>query len=376
MSEENGAAKSEEPTPLEAKIIRQVEYYFGDNNFSRDKFIQEKIKEDDGWITMEVMLNFKRLASLSSDKDVILAALRKSTSGLMEIGEDKIRRNPDKPIPENYDAIKDQCKDRVVYVKGFPEDATLDDVMEFMNKFGQTEYINMRRMPKDKKFKGSIFCTFEKEEDAKKFLAEESVKYGETEVIKSSKDAYFERKNEERKKAKEAQIQAKKDKVEADESQILKDRYTKGAILHLKNLPTDTNRTELKEQLNKIEPVHWVDYEDGETEAKIRFTTENGAVRGWEKAQASGEDGKFKIGDNEIEGRVLEGTEEEEHWQDLIKQWRGAKDRKREGGGGRRGGRGGGRGGRGGRGGGRGGSKRSAPSSDDGPSAAKQAKTE
>jgi len=126
----------------------------------------------------------------------------------------------------------------------------------------------------------------------------------------------------------------------------------------------------LKEQLNSMEPVHWVDYDEGESEAKIRFTNENGAVRGWEKALESG-DGKFILGENEIEGRVLEGTEEEEHWQELIKHWKGSKDK-------RRGGRGGGRGGRGGRGGGRGGRggfKRSA--GDDGDvRSAKQAKTE
>jgi lupus La protein len=373
---ENGATKTEEtmePTALETKIIKQVEYYFGDSNYPRDRFIQKEIKEDDGWIKMETMLNFKRLSALSEDKEVILTALKKSTTGLVEVGEDKIRRNPDKPLPES-DAVKDQSRERAVYAKGFPEDATLDDIMEFMNKYGPTEFINMRRFPNDKKFKGSIFCTFENDEDAKKFLAEEGLKYGETEMVKSTKDAYFARKTEERKRAKEEQVKAKQEKTDADEAQVLKDRYTKGAILHLKNLPKDINRVQLKEELNKIEPVHWVDYDEENSEAKVRFTTENGAVRGLEKAKEAG-DGVFKLGDNEIEGRVLEGTEEEEHWQELIKQWRGAKDRKKDFG--RRGGRGGGRGGRGGRGGGRGGFKRSAPrDGGDGPSEAKQAKTE
>ena len=42
--------------------------------------------------------------------------------------------------------------------KGFPKDANLDDIMDFMNKFGPTEYINMRRIPKDKSFKVSQCC--------------------------------------------------------------------------------------------------------------------------------------------------------------------------------------------------------------------------
>lgn len=45
---------SEEATvesgPLEKKIIRQVEFYFGDRNLRRDKFLLEQVKKDDGCI--------------------------------------------------------------------------------------------------------------------------------------------------------------------------------------------------------------------------------------------------------------------------------------------------------------------------------------
>ena len=36
-------------------------------------------------VTMDTMLNFNRLKTISSDKDVICKALRKSSSGLMEV---------------------------------------------------------------------------------------------------------------------------------------------------------------------------------------------------------------------------------------------------------------------------------------------------
>lgn len=87
---------------LEEKIIKQIEYYFGDINLSRDKFLQEKIKEDEGWVTLEVLLTFKRLASLTTDPEVIASAIEKSENKLVVVSEDrkKLRRNPDKPIPE------------------------------------------------------------------------------------------------------------------------------------------------------------------------------------------------------------------------------------------------------------------------------------
>ena len=39
-----------EPGVLEKRIIRQVEFYFGDRNLRRDKFLLEQVKKDDGCI--------------------------------------------------------------------------------------------------------------------------------------------------------------------------------------------------------------------------------------------------------------------------------------------------------------------------------------
>jgi hypothetical protein len=36
----NGGGDDSAPSPLEKKIIRQIEHYFGDYNLPRDKFIQ------------------------------------------------------------------------------------------------------------------------------------------------------------------------------------------------------------------------------------------------------------------------------------------------------------------------------------------------
>jgi len=41
---------------LEKKIIRQVEFYFGDRNLRRDKFLLEQVKKDDGCIQTNPLL--------------------------------------------------------------------------------------------------------------------------------------------------------------------------------------------------------------------------------------------------------------------------------------------------------------------------------
>lgn len=61
---------------------------------------------------------FSRLKTLTTESSVIVAALQKSKTGLVEISEDKtkIRRSPDKPLPEMNDEYKDALKHKSVYI--------------------------------------------------------------------------------------------------------------------------------------------------------------------------------------------------------------------------------------------------------------------
>ena len=49
------------------KVLRQVEYYFGNVNMMRDTFMKEEIKKDEGWISLETMMN----VSLNFDKKIL-----------------------------------------------------------------------------------------------------------------------------------------------------------------------------------------------------------------------------------------------------------------------------------------------------------------
>lgn len=115
------AESQEEMSPLEVKVARQIEYYFGDHNLPRDRFLKEQLQVDDGWVTLETMLKFNRLKSLTTDSSVLIAALEKSKTGLLEISEDKtkIRRSPSKPLPEQNDEYRDTLKHKSVYMASF-----------------------------------------------------------------------------------------------------------------------------------------------------------------------------------------------------------------------------------------------------------------
>ena len=61
------------------------QYYFGDANLLKDKFLNEEMKKDDGWVTLQCLLTFNRLKSMSEDPAVIMTALRKSSDDLLEV---------------------------------------------------------------------------------------------------------------------------------------------------------------------------------------------------------------------------------------------------------------------------------------------------
>lgn len=102
----------------------------------RDKFLIGQTKLDKGWIPMTIMLNFKLLASMSQDVNVILEAIK--SSELMEISEDrkKIRRSPKHPLPVYNEEYRKAQEVKTVYVKGFPlQDTTIEKLKTFFSAY-------------------------------------------------------------------------------------------------------------------------------------------------------------------------------------------------------------------------------------------------
>jgi len=172
-------------TELEKKIIRQVEYYFGDHNLPRDRFMKSVMDANDGWIPMETMMTFKRLAALTTDPDHVMTALEKSVNKIVQVDleERQVRRDPSNPPPNmESEAKRIEVQERTVYVTGFDRnETTLDHLLEFFEgKFEKVTNVRMRyrRNPTstdnpgvdDRQFLGSVFVTFDTLKAAQDFL--------------------------------------------------------------------------------------------------------------------------------------------------------------------------------------------------------------
>ncbi|XP_040213717.1 lupus La protein [Rana temporaria] len=335
---ENG--DKEQASDLDTKICQQIEYYFGDHNLPRDKFLKEQISLDDGWVPLETMIKFNRLNKLTTDFGIILGALKKSKSGLLEIDEEKskIRRNPSKPLPEATEEYRNTVKNKSVYIKGFQLDTSLDEIKGWLEDKGPIENIQMRRAL-DKTFKGSVFIVFETEDAAKKFLEKKDLKYKDSDMIILSKEEYFSKRSEERKQ-KQSESKAKNKQEKADAQKQAEDAEMKtleeqtGCLLKFSgDLDNMTSREDLHDLFQDHGEIKWIDFSRGAKEGIILF--KSNAKEALEKAKAANKD-NLQLKGKDVTWELLEGDVEMaalkkimEAQQESYNKWKGPKGGKK-----------------------------------------------
>jgi lupus La protein len=177
-----------------AEILKQVEFYFSDQNLPTDKFLYKLTQTNDGWVPISTIACFSRMRRFQPFEEVV-AALKESPE-LLEVSEDGelVRRKT--PLVEPKPEQRANAFNRSVYAKGFGDETetTQFDIEKFFAGFGPVKQVRLRRTD-DKKFKGSVFVEFENLSDAEAFLAlDPKPKYGETELLIMSKKGYVDMK--------------------------------------------------------------------------------------------------------------------------------------------------------------------------------------
>jgi len=212
----------------------------------------EHMKQNDGWFEMSTMLKFQRLSSLCSEPGTILAALKLSKNNLMEIDVDtmSIRRSLTRPVPENNAKYARDLVKRSVYIKGFPQTETIEEITEFLEDFGRVEGVHLRRLNNphvgSAVFKGSLIASFSKLEEATGFLQAPMVYYKDQLLEKMSKEDFQKSKEEER-----ASKGARKQKQSQDE---LDDENVELSFIHVTGLDDEgINHIDLKNLFDGME---------------------------------------------------------------------------------------------------------------------------
>ncbi|XP_015973451.1 la-related protein 1A isoform X3 [Arachis duranensis] len=78
-----------ETVALRASIVKQIDYYFSDENLQNDHYLIS-LMDDQGWVPISIVAGFKRVKKMSTDIPFILDALQ--SSDVVEVQGDKIRK--------------------------------------------------------------------------------------------------------------------------------------------------------------------------------------------------------------------------------------------------------------------------------------------
>ncbi|XP_019461891.1 PREDICTED: la-related protein 1A-like isoform X2 [Lupinus angustifolius] len=79
-----------ETLALRTSIVKQIDYYFSDENLKHDQYLIS-LMDDQGWVPISIVANFKRVKRMSTDIPFILDSLQSSST--VEVQDDKIRKH-------------------------------------------------------------------------------------------------------------------------------------------------------------------------------------------------------------------------------------------------------------------------------------------
>lgn len=143
-----GEKSEEEETPFEPpdeelanRIMNQVEFYFSDENITRDAFLLKHVKRNkEGYVSLKLISSFKRVKHLAKDWRVVAYALQKSTKLEVNEAQTKLRRVDPLPL------LDQTTPSRTVVAINLPmEKPTIENVVEMFREYGEISLIRILR---------------------------------------------------------------------------------------------------------------------------------------------------------------------------------------------------------------------------------------
>lgn len=271
-------------------VKKQVEFWFGDVNLHKDRFLRKLIDDsEDGYVDISVLADFNRMKKLTTDTKLIARALKNSSVVEVNLEGNKVRRQlPIGDIPNNVDS-------RTVYVELLPKDVTHSWIERVFTKCGNVVYVSIPRYKSSGDSKGFAFVEFENEEDAQKAIEmlnnppeDAPRKPGIFPKTKSRKPVPLpgdnppsgeeeEKKKRKKKKKKEAQTPAEETKEQAMEADPSEQKAKRSATGEFEPEVAVAQKTPGKLSDKKRRRSQTAEGSESEVPSKMRKTCENDA---------------------------------------------------------------------------------------------------
>ncbi|XP_046436699.1 la-related protein 7 [Neodiprion fabricii] len=147
---------------LHAAIRKQMEFYFGDANLSKDRFLGNLIKQDP-YVDLQIFLRFNKIRALTTDINQIVKALQKSE--MLSVSEDGSKVCRITPIRR-----KDNVDECSIYVQRLPLNADHEWLSNVFSQYGKVAYVSIPRYKSNKRIKGFAFIEFDEPSSAAKCI--------------------------------------------------------------------------------------------------------------------------------------------------------------------------------------------------------------
>ncbi|NXG81714.1 LARP7 protein, partial [Stercorarius parasiticus] len=148
-----------------ADIAKQVDFWFGDVNLHKDRFLREQIeKSRDGYVDISLLVSFNKMKKLTTDGKLIARAVKSSSVVELDLEGTRIRRR--QPLGEQPKDVDS----RTVYVELLPKNVNHSWIERVFGKCGNVVYISIPRYKTTGDPKGFAFVEFETKEQAEKAI--------------------------------------------------------------------------------------------------------------------------------------------------------------------------------------------------------------
>ncbi|XP_015267368.1 PREDICTED: la-related protein 7 isoform X2 [Gekko japonicus] len=146
-------------------IAKQVDFWFGDVNLHKDRFLREQIeKSRDGYVDISLLVSFNKMKKLTTDRKLIARAVKNSSIVELDLEGTRIRRR--QPLGEQPKDVDS----RTVYVELLPKNVNHSWIERVFGKCGNVVYISIPRYKTTRDPKGFAFVEFETKEQAEKAI--------------------------------------------------------------------------------------------------------------------------------------------------------------------------------------------------------------
>ncbi len=338
------------------KVAERLSFFFSNANLRADKFLQREVlnKENDGFVTIEVLLKFNTIKSITEDPKVIAKAVKEVKKPALKLKDDEsaIARVD----PFTSDMMDDQVKVtlRVSNIpmkdleSGAEYDVSREEMFDLFKEFGDVAMVRLLKSKlkgnHNKVAVGRAFVEFHSVEDMEKAVAELCTENIEDENLKPKKvlsvkgtelrvktmQQWLDKKKAQREGEKaegsKNKDKNKKRKTEEDDTKAQIEAiqfeldWKPGCVISIKGLPDNCDRemilAAVKSFMGGDDVIVRADYSRGQKDGAIRFDEPNEKIS---SLAVELKEGKITIGDEKVQSAsILEGEEEKKYYDEYI----------------------------------------------------------